>query len=943
MIPSLCRFPRLVACVIGVGAVVSALHAQSAPPATSTTPAKTPTGSAVAVAGADDVVALSPFEIKDSNDNPWNAASTLLGNRTNQELVKVPVTVDVLTSEFMHDIGIFNMDDAGAFISGVTVSPRLESRNDNGRLTFRGLSGSGNTSRNFFQWSVPSDTYNVERFDFGKGSNSLMFGDSTPGGQVTTTTKRARFTNSGEMLLFYDNQNSYRAQLDVNRKLTKQLALRLNVVNRTDNAYVHGSFQTFRAGDLALSYRPTPTTMITVEGERGQYIRRRADNTAQINNVAATGRGFNTNNRWYVTSDGEVIQRPSTPPVPALLAIDTAGPGGTAMSLLEGQSVAVRLPNGSPKIFNGFSRSFNILGFGDYLDRPFNVVTAMVEQSVGKLSIQASFNQQFQHQDRNDNSFGGSASPPVINVDGRGRPYLDLSGNLTAWKIFGNTFKAGRLAVAYPFEFGKWMKQYAVFTGTHSKDYAVNRRFGWSNTAAPGLAANNGIQLRAYLDDPAFLEAGGWDKFLFPNLPRSATFTPELVESYVNTGPFIDIRYTRNYTVSLTGEYFGGRLISLVGMSSNSISRKIPVDAAYVTDARGRITFYGTPESDPAMFGYDPNFSLTANSLTSGLNYALVRNENLRANVYANYLQSFNWQSQLTFTSRNLGPITGTTREAGIKGDLFRGKIGYSVAVYRIERQNASFAWSPDSLSLAQLEDLFNPNNIPPADPRYFQVENGLNNERRTVNSNEESRGFELTLTAQRILGVQSRVTFSKTQVRATRNFYEFNAFLDAAIKRTDAALAPGGDRTMAENATSIANAKDIVAANTNITVVTGRRSAPYTASAVFDYDFPRRFALRVGLSATWTPNYNMTILNGLVYTGGAACPIGLYAMHDRKIFGQRMNFRLGASRVYDLVQGDAKYYKSGGNTFNTATGKPNWVYRYTDPMVLNLSVTTRF
>jgi outer membrane receptor protein involved in Fe transport len=257
----------------------AALLAQSAPK-----PATTP-------AQPEDVLELSPFMVKESNDEGWNAASTLLGSRINQDLVKVPVTVDVLTKDFLNDIGVFNMDDAAAFVSGVTVTPRLESRNDNGRITFRGLAGGSNTSRNFFQWSVPSDTYNVERFDFGKGSNSLMFGDSTPGGQVTTTTKRARFANTNELLMFYDSLDSYRAQLDLNRKITSNFAVRLNVVNRTDNAYVHGSFQTFRAGDIAFTYRPFPNTIITLEGERGQYIRRRADNTAAILPVAAPGRG----------------------------------------------------------------------------------------------------------------------------------------------------------------------------------------------------------------------------------------------------------------------------------------------------------------------------------------------------------------------------------------------------------------------------------------------------------------------------------------------------------------------------------------------------------------------------------------------------------------------------------------------------------------------------
>ncbi len=929
--PSCARLLLVFAPVLGHLALLPSARAQT-----------TPVPKTVAAAKSDDqtVIELSPFEIRENADDKWNASSTLLGNRTNQELLKVPVTVDVMTRDFMADIGVFNMDDAAAFVSGLTVTPRLEARNDNSRITFRGLGGSGNTSRNFFQWSVPSDTYNVERFDFGKGSNSLMFGDSTPGGQVMTTTKRARFLNTNEALAFIDNNGSYRLQLDLNRKITKNLALRLNGVNRSDVSYVKNSYQRFRAIDLALTYRPFTNTVISLDAERGLYQRRRADNTAAIRETAAAGRGFATNNRWYYTSDGEIIQRTATNPP---LAIDRSGVGGGTVSLLEGQSVPVLLPNGTYKVFQGLEKSFNILGFGDYLDRPFNVVTAMVEQSVGKLSIQASYNQQFQHQDRNDNSFGGSATPPVLNVDGSGRPYIDQGGNLTAYKIFGNTFKAGRISAAYPFEFGRWMKQYLVLTATRSKDYAVNRRFGLANTAAPGLAANNAVQFRAYLDDPAFLAGGGWNKFLIANIPRTPTFVPEIVESYVNTGPFIDIRYARNLTASLSGEYFNGRLTSLIGLSHNRIARKVPVEAAYATDSRGFITFFNTPEKTPEMFTYDPNFSLSAQSISSGLNYALVRNERMKLNVYASYLQSFNWQSQLTFTGKNLGPVTGTTREVGFKGELFRGKLSYTIAGYEIERQSAAFAWTPDSLNATQLEDLFNPNNLLPADPRYFTVETGLNNERRTVNSHEKSRGFEVTLFGQRVAGLQARVTFSKSKVQATRDFSEFQGFLDAAIARTTAANAPGGDRTLAENASLIASARDIVAANTNITVVTGRRSAPYTGTFALDYELVQPIRLRFGLTGVWTPDYNVGILNGVIYREGASFPVGFYAMYDARIFKQRTNFRLGLNRLYDLVQGNSEYYKTAANSLNALTGRPNYIYRYAEPITATLSATVRF
>lgn len=917
--------------------LTSALAALTLVPLTAQTAPTTATASS----NSPDVVELSPFEVKGASDDKWTATNTLLGNRTNQELVKVPVTVDVLTSEFLSDIGVFSMDDAAAFVAGVTSVPLSESRNDDGRITFRGLSAGGNTSRNFFQWSVPSDTYNVERFDFGKGSNSLMFGDSSPGGQVTTTTKRARFSNATTLLANYTDLGSYRFQIDINRKITRQFAVRLNLVNRSDQSYVEGSYQRFRAADLAFTYRPFKNTVITLDAEAGRYERRRADNTAAMRNVAAVGRAFSTNNRWYYTSDGEILQRTATNPP---LATDRAGVvGASTLSLLEGQTVGVRLPDGSQKLFHGFDRSFNILGFGDYLDRPYNVVTAMLEQSIGKLSIQASYNQQFQHQDRNDNSFGGSASPPVIDVDGSGRPFIDMSGNLTQYKIFGNTFKAGRVSAAYPFEFGRWMKQSLVLTATRSSNFAVNRRFGLVNTAAPGLAGNNAIQFRAYLDDPGALANGGWNRFLLSNLPRTPTFEPTIVESYLTTGPFNDIRYTRNLTASLSGEYFDGRLTSLFGISNNRLSRKIPIDAAYLTDARGFITFAKKPEEAPDFYRYDERFSITATSWLAGLTYELIKRENFTANVYGIYSQSFNFQSSVTFTGRELGSVLGKTNEVGVKGNLFKNLLFYTLGVYQIERQNAGFAWTPDILTAVQLEDLFNPNNLLPTDPKYFNVQTGLSNERRTINSSEKSTGFDLTLIAQRIKGLQARVTFSKAKVEATRDFSEFKALLDAAIARTAAANAAGGDIAQAENASFIANGQSILTSNTNLTVVTGRRSAPYTGSFVLDYQFARPVGLRVGVTGVWTPNYNIAILNGLVFEDGATLPINVYAQYDRRIFGQRTTFRLGVNNVADIARGNSDYYKNSANSLNPVTNRPNYIYRYRDPTIYSFSATVRF
>jgi len=887
----------------------------------------------------EEVIALSPFTVSDKDDKSWQATTTLIGSRTNQELIKVPVNVDVITSEFMRDLGAFSLEDAARFVAGVDVTPRLEARNDE-RVNYRGLS-TGGASRNFFTWYVPSDSYNVERYDFAKGSNSLMFGDSSPGGQATIYTKRARSRNTNEFFASYGSYEAFRFQLDVNRKLRDNLFVRVNLANRRNRTYVKGTNDVFRGGHIAFTYEPFKTTTIRVEGERGTTHRVRADSALAINNGAAAGRGFSTNNQWYYTSDGEIIQRTSTNPP---LAIDRSGTSGSQVSLLQGQTQDVRLPNGTFRTFSGFDQYTNMLGSVDYNNRTFNVANVTVEQRIGKLSLEFAYNQQYQHEDRNDNSFGTSQTPPVLSVDGAGRPYIDAAFGGAAFKVFGNVVKAGRLAAVYPFDFGRLGKQLLVVTALHQKDLKLSERFGLYNEAAPGLAAANGIRLRAYLDDPAFGSEEYFDRFLIPNLPETPTFKPAFYYSSTATGPFVDIRYARNQTASLSGDYFKGRVSTLVGVSWNALTRKVPKEYTHITDARGHFVHPGMPDDNPAAYEYDPRFNLSAQSKMAGITIEALRGSFGRVLVIGSQSESFNWQSRQVFFGPDIGPVRGKTKEIGLRFELFRGRLTYFISHYDTKRVNAAYAWLPDVLNLVSLEDLINPNNVLPGDPRYLEVVSGLNNERRTVNSNEQSRGIEMTLQSQRWLGLQSRVSFSANRVRAQADFSQFRAYLTAAEERTAAANAPGGDPTMAELPTVLNNARNVLGSNTLTDEVAGRRSVPYTGSFVLDYQIPRVRGLRVGLNGIFTPDYNVYIFNGTPYTAGAAFPLHGYLLYDRRILQRyQTTFRLGLSNIYDVMNGDSRYRVTGATSFNTTQGKPNFIYRYAEPATWSFSATTRF
>lgn len=885
----------------------------------------------------EETIELSPFVVNSTKDTSWRASTTLIGNRTNQELAKVPVTVDAITSEFMKDLDLTSLEDSARYVSGLTVSPQFESRTDDNRITYRGLNGTDTTSRNFFLWYVPVDTYNIERLDFNKGSNSLMFGNSAPGGQSTSFTKQPRDYNFGNVYLSYGSFGTYRVQGDFNYALNDKLSMRLNLVDRSNRTYVDNNYQDLTAADLAISFRPWKHTQIRLEGETGKFERQRADNTLAIRSIASSGRGFSTNNRWYYTSDGEIIQRTSSSPA----AVDRNAGSGVVLSLLEGQTQTIALPNGTTKTFSGFNKEYNVLGLGDYLDRNYDSLTATLNQSLGKLDMEFAYNFQKQSQERNDVSFGGASSPPTVEVDSNGRPYLDLDGG-TNYKIFSTDARQGRFTAAYPFELGNWTKQRVVVNATREQILMGSRRFSLVNSAATGSLANNVVRMRAYLDDPNVASSAFWERLRPANLPSSATFQPVLNEVYVNTGPMWDKRYSGSANITLSGEYFNGRLLSLLGTGTNQIKRKIPIASVYTPDARGIYTLIGSPDDNPELYSYDPAFDLKSRTNMAGLTYVAVEKRDFSANVYGVFSESFNWQSATTFDGKPLGPITGETVEFGIKGDFWKKRVFYTLAGYKIHRDNAAYSWTPDLLTNTQLEDLFNPNNLTPGSADYFPVTTGLNNERRTVNSSEESQGFDFSLTMQRVRGLQLRLTFSKTDVKVTRDFSAFQEKLEAAIARTAAANAPGGNPALAETATLIANGQNILLSNTNTTEVTGLRSAPYTASWTLDYELPRRLGLRVGATGVWVPDYNVAILNGVPYEAGGSHLVDLYALHTRKFRHVTTTFRLGLKNVYDLTNGNSDYRKTNSLSTNSA-GQPNYLYRYADPVMVSFSTTLAF
>jgi outer membrane receptor protein involved in Fe transport len=898
--------------------LVQPAAAQPTPAPSSATPARP----------ADDPVQLSPFIVETERETGWSANDTLSASRTRQALKDVPVNIDAITTDFMEDLGLFTADDVTRFVANVYAAPHMENDNNTDNFSFRGLSQRFNISRNYFRWYIPTDTYNVERIDFGKGSNSLIFGDVEPGGQGSAFTKRALFRNFGTLHAQVGRERAYRVQLDLNRQLHRTLALRFNAVRRADKTFQDFSEYGFKGQHLALTWRPFRHTEVRVEFERGDIRNQRGYAGVQVREQSARSLAF-SGTGWYVTSDDANNFFPQAG-LPAADRSTANNPAGGSPSLIEGGYFDVTLRNAAGATVGtrrvpAYPKRYNIRGSWDGYGRPFDTYSVIIEQRLGDLGLEFAYNRQNQEGLRNDNYFSNT-----ISLDVNGRPYTDSVG--IDLKRFGNDVDAFRFTAAYNWQVTKWMRQLVVLSGDYREDFTNNfRRFLYNlatvNAGGRVNTTTDRIRFRAYLDNADFYSRAFFTQFLLENLPRSAAFQPGMfaIQGGASAADATEFRQQSAVGVSASGNYFQGRLQSLFGVRWDWNKTLDFVGTA--RDARGEDLPPASPQDAPGDYLRNPNLDQSNKSYSAGLTLRLIPD----LNAYAVYSNSFRFQDARTFDRTPFGPITGTTKEVGLKGDLFQRKVTFTLGAFHIDRANVEFRWNPSTFTAGDVESLFNPNNLTPGSPGYFRPWDDVN-QYRSILSTETSKGFDLTLLFRPTKGLQTRFTLARSAVITRPDFSLFRTLLDAAIRRGD------------ESPALIAEAQDVLNSSDFDTKPTGARASPWSASWVFDYAFPREAwaplrGVRAGVNGSWRDNYLLAIVSGAEFYGGTSHLVNAYLLRDQKIWNQQVRFRFGVRNLVDLENSQTR--RTGTTTL--ANGTTLYRLVYVMPPQWDFAATVRF
>ncbi|MEN9631737.1 MAG: hypothetical protein RL077_141 [Verrucomicrobiota bacterium] len=224
---------------------------------------------------ASPPIVLSPFLVNTQKDEGFVATSALAGGRLNTELKDTPVAYSVLTKEFLDAFNITDLTQAMEWSVNTTYNPGNNVDQGFGfspaiNITIRGAApGESNyPMRNFFPFNHNTDSYALDRFDFARGPNAILFGAAQFGGTPVAVTKQALTTKTIQQTqLQFGSWNKFRGTLDVNKPINERAAVRIAGVWDHGNTYRDHEWRRKKGVFLAGTYHLTKSTTIRAEGE----------------------------------------------------------------------------------------------------------------------------------------------------------------------------------------------------------------------------------------------------------------------------------------------------------------------------------------------------------------------------------------------------------------------------------------------------------------------------------------------------------------------------------------------------------------------------------------------------------------------------------------------------------------------------------------------------
>lgn len=239
--------------------------ARTAPTPAAVRPSANPARDSAAPSAArsgDEVVTMSEFIINAEASQGYFTANSISGTRIAEQIKNLPMNVSVLSSEFLRDAAIYDVDSILQWTASNTGpnNPRI-----------RGLQS--NTRVNGFEGSERDDAISIGRVEVIKGPGAIISGSGAPGGIVNVLTKRPTGRDRAIFAHAVNDRGFHRTEVDIDRKVSPTLAARFALAHVTEKGFssqrLKQEFDDYRKTELTyfgvVEWRPTPKLTLTAD------------------------------------------------------------------------------------------------------------------------------------------------------------------------------------------------------------------------------------------------------------------------------------------------------------------------------------------------------------------------------------------------------------------------------------------------------------------------------------------------------------------------------------------------------------------------------------------------------------------------------------------------------------------------------------------------------
>lgn len=221
------------------------------------------------VAQPEEVVRLDAFRVTAEDARGYRAENTTSGTLVRTPIRELPVSIQVVTEQFMADMDIRRVEDAIRYVSGVGLAARNEGTRGATRsesFVIRGFETS-QVLRNGMRFQGITNSANLERIEVLKGPTSIFFGASDPGGLVNYVTKQPREGRFGSAKVAVGRHDYKYVEFDLNTPLIGEKTLLFRITGSVLDSKGWRKFWKDEQQFLnpVIEWNVTPNTRITYD------------------------------------------------------------------------------------------------------------------------------------------------------------------------------------------------------------------------------------------------------------------------------------------------------------------------------------------------------------------------------------------------------------------------------------------------------------------------------------------------------------------------------------------------------------------------------------------------------------------------------------------------------------------------------------------------------